>query len=76
MGSVVGAYAKVSIPGFTVLETYPTLNSVVESVQGGGVRVNPVDADEVMYTRPSYGDGGDSGIFLIGLDGSNNRRLR
>ena len=76
-GSVVGAYAKVGIPNFEILETYPTLNSVVASVQGGGVRVNPVDAGEVMYTVPvasSYGSRDE--IYLIRLDGSNNRRLR
>ena len=77
-GSVVGAYAKVGIPNFEILETYPTLNSVIESVRGGGVQVNPVDDGEVMYSAgpgstQSYGR---EGIYLIRLDGSENRQLR
>jgi hypothetical protein len=71
------AFGRVNPNTLEVLETYPTLNSIIESVQGGGEQVNPVDAGEVMYTVPvasSYGSRDE--IYLIRLDGSNNRRLR
>jgi hypothetical protein len=72
------AFGKVNPNTLEILETYPTLNSVIESVRGGGVQVNPVDDGEVMYSAgpgstQSYGR---EGIYLIRLDGSENRQLR
>jgi len=80
-GSVVGAYAKIGMPNFDILETYATLNAELsKEVSVYRVQVNPSDEGEVMYslgvTSAFPGPGTRQGIILIRLDGSDRQVLR
>jgi hypothetical protein len=76
---IVGPYSKISLFDFTVIETYPTLNTELSKESGVyNVQVNPVNAGEVMFSRDpvSTNSFAKQGIYLIRLDGTNRRVLR
>ena len=80
-GGLNGGYGKVRISDFSLVETYPTLNTELSKEPSVyNVQVNPVNAGEVMFSGPGYDALSASyprqGIFLINLDGSNKRILR
>jgi hypothetical protein len=82
-GTLLGGYKKVRISDFTVLETYEALGEgLPESPEYEGyMELNPSNGTEVLYSKvigtirikPFMAV---EGIYVIGLDGENNRAVR
>ncbi len=78
-----GVFQKISLPTFTVVETYSALGEALPEYPEfeGYLELNPSNGTEVLYSKvigtirikPFMAV---EGIYVIGLDGSNNRAIR
>jgi hypothetical protein len=74
------AFAKISLPSFTIVETYAALGEALPE-DYRYTELNPSNGTEVLYSKvigtiriePFRAV---EGIYVIGLDGENNRTIR
>lgn len=75
--NLLGGLGKVRVSDFEVVETYPTLNEILNSINYRRIHLNPVTRTTLLYSEPNTRLGDDpQGIWLINLDGTEQRQLR